>query len=242
MTPGDPSGVRPPACYPASVLQVVVSPSGADRVAAAGAFLRAFPPATEVLVVGASREAVDDFIRVAVRGEPEAGRADESEKARSAADAGASFGLHRFSLTQLAARVAAGELATRRLAPGSGLAALDSRRVAGLGPAGADLAELLVEFETQLTAAAATDRATLLDTAARAVREGAAGTLPLVLLDVPIHSRGQRALVGALLAMAPRALVTIPTGDDRTREAIAVLGDGRESEAPQAQGKTAPSG
>src|SRR6266508_972585 len=105
MTPGDPSGVRPPACYPASVLEVVVSPSGADRVAAAGAFVRAFPPATEVLIVGASREAVDDFLREA------------------AAGAGASFGLHRFSLTQLAARVAAGELATRRLAPGSALGA-----------------------------------------------------------------------------------------------------------------------
>jgi hypothetical protein len=31
------------------MLEIVVSPSGADRAAAAGAFVRAFPPATEVL-------------------------------------------------------------------------------------------------------------------------------------------------------------------------------------------------
>lgn len=225
------------------MLHVVVSPSGAERLAAARAFVQDFPPATEILLVGASREAVDDLVREI---------------------AGATFGLHRASLIQLAARLAAPELARRGLAPGSvlGAEAVAARatfevlardglgyfapvarcpgfgralastvndlrlegvapsRVAGLGEAGADLAVLAREFEAQLARAAVADRATLLDVAAR----GAVPAFPLILLDVPVHSAAERALVAALLAAAPRALVTIPTGDDRTLAAIDQIG------------------
>ena len=54
-------------------------------------------------VLGASRGAVDDFARTV------------------AADKGATFGLHRLSFTQLAARIAAADLATKRASPASGL-------------------------------------------------------------------------------------------------------------------------
>jgi hypothetical protein len=45
------------------MLQTFQSSSAAERLSAAGAFLERFPPATEVLIVGASRDAADDLAR-----------------------------------------------------------------------------------------------------------------------------------------------------------------------------------
>ena len=59
----------------------------------------------EVLIIGASREAADDLAR------------------RITAARGAIFGLHRASLTQLAVRLAAAELARRGVAPATALGA-----------------------------------------------------------------------------------------------------------------------
>ena len=70
-------------------------PAAAGRIAAQAEFIRSFAAATELLLVGSSREAVDDLVR---------GLAHTS---------GATFGLHRFSFTRLAAR-----LASRRPAAG----------------------------------------------------------------------------------------------------------------------------
>ncbi len=64
----------------APVIRVVESPSAEARIAAALAFVAAQPPATEVMVVGASREAADDLAR------------------RATVAAGATFGIHRASL------------------------------------------------------------------------------------------------------------------------------------------------
>ena len=64
------------------------SAAAAARLAAAHRFLDTLSPATEALLVGASRDAVDDFAR------------------ELSARRGATFGLHRFSLRQLAARCA----------------------------------------------------------------------------------------------------------------------------------------
>ena len=69
------------------MLRVLQSPSAAERIAAATEFIRSFAAATELLLVGSSREAVDDLVR---------GFAHTSR---------ATFGLHRFSFTQLAARL-----------------------------------------------------------------------------------------------------------------------------------------
>ncbi len=63
------------------------------------------PPATELLIIGASRDAVDDVVR------------------GLAGSAQATFGLHRFSLTQLAARLAMLRLAAAGIAPGSAVGA-----------------------------------------------------------------------------------------------------------------------
>src|SRR6266566_2621274 len=70
------------------MLRVLQSPSATERIAAAAEFIRSFAAATELLLVGSSREAVDDLVR---------GLAHTS---------GATFGLHHFSFTRLAARLA----------------------------------------------------------------------------------------------------------------------------------------
>jgi CRISPR/Cas system-associated exonuclease Cas4 (RecB family) len=81
------------------MFRIIESASAARRLSAARTFVEQFPRDAEILIVAASRGAADDF-------------------ARSIAVArGASFGLYRFSLTQLAARLAAPLLAAQRSAP-----------------------------------------------------------------------------------------------------------------------------
>src|SRR5687767_931345 len=82
----------------------VLSPSAASRLDAARAFALAFPPSQPVTIVAATRGAADDFARSIARQRP------------------ATLGLSRFSLTQLAARIAAPRLAGRGIAPASALA------------------------------------------------------------------------------------------------------------------------
>ncbi len=214
--------------------------------------MSAFRPDREILLVGASRGAVDDFARSLAR------------------DRGATFGLHRFSLTQLAARLAAPILAERGVGAGTdlGLEAASARaafeaararrlayfapvaglpgfpralartllqlRLAGVRPealrtlprTGPDLAELLERVERQFDLAAAADRADLFGAAAHALtRPGEAlGRMPVLLLDVPLESRIERGFVESLAKTAPELLSTIPAGDDATRAALEGLG------------------
>src|SRR5215831_18703162 len=78
------------------MIRVVVSTSASSRLAAAFHFLITRQPAAECVIVGASRGAPADLAREASR------------------QAGATFGIARFSLTELAARAAAIELAASR--------------------------------------------------------------------------------------------------------------------------------
>ena len=84
---------------------LLTSPSAAVRVAAAGDALRRGLAAGEAVVVGESRDAADDLAREVAR------------------EAGATFGLYRFSLRQIAGRIAAPDLARGGLAPATRLAA-----------------------------------------------------------------------------------------------------------------------
>ena len=70
------------------MVRVVTSPSASARLEAVREFLSTRHPAAEVVIVGASRGAADDVARSMAR------------------SAGATFGLTRFSLTELAARAA----------------------------------------------------------------------------------------------------------------------------------------
>ena len=86
-------------------IEIVESGSAAARLAAAEAFLDALPADGEVVLVGASRDAADELARRVTR------------RRRAA------VGLHRLTLTQLAARLAAPALSAGGLAHGTPLAA-----------------------------------------------------------------------------------------------------------------------
>lgn len=85
--------------------RVVESGAAAVRLAAAEAFLDGIPADGEVLIVGASRDAADELARRVTR------------RRRAA------VGLHRFTLTQLAARLAAPTTSAGGLAPCTALGA-----------------------------------------------------------------------------------------------------------------------
>jgi ATP-dependent helicase/nuclease subunit B len=235
------------------MLETFQSSSAAARLGAAGAFIERVPAAAELLIVGASREAADDLARRVTRAR------------------GATFGLHRASLAQLAVRCAAAEMARLGVAPATALGAeavaarvsfeaLREEALAYFAPvarfsgfaralaatlgelrlgrvtAGAlealdgparDVAELARRFEGQLEAGKVADRAALLAIATRAAAEGALDTLrqiPMVLLDVPIAGPAERDFVDSLTRLSPAVLVTVPTGDDATLDALRALG------------------
>src|SRR5512144_3363304 len=83
--------------------RAIRSTSAQLRLREAKAFLDSLDPATEVLVVSAARGAADDFAR------------------NLALERGATVGLHRFSLGQLAAKIAAQPLAVHGIGPSSAL-------------------------------------------------------------------------------------------------------------------------
>src|SRR6188472_1038412 len=85
------------------MVRVVESAATELRVAEARAFVRASLTHSDLLLIGASRSAADDLARSV------------------AAERGATFGLHRFSLVQLAARLAAPLLAADRRSPATSL-------------------------------------------------------------------------------------------------------------------------
>ena len=106
------------------MIRVVISPSAAARLDAARQFLLQSGPDAQAVIVSASRGAADDCARDMARRR-----------------GGATFGVHRFSLTQLAARLAAPLLARERLSPTTALgvqavaarALFDAQTAGGLG-------------------------------------------------------------------------------------------------------------
>ena len=90
---------------PSPRITILTTPGAEARIEAAAELLRRGLGRGEVLLVGQTREAADDLAR------------------DIAADAGATFGLYRFSLRQLVRSIATLDLARRGLAPASPLAA-----------------------------------------------------------------------------------------------------------------------
>jgi len=234
------------------MVRLVTSTSAAMRLDAARRFVLDALPSTELLIVGASRGAADDFARSLARGRA------------------ATFGLHRFSLTQLAARLAAPLLTRDRLSPTTALgvqavaaralfdaehdgtlayfapvagmpgfpralartleelalAMMSTEALRGVDGGGRDLADLAERFEQQFERVSAIDRAAFLRTATRAAadpRQPYAASR-LLLLDVAIGNATERAFAKALIARAPAAFVTVPDGDAQTIDALAALG------------------
>ena len=237
-----------------AIIRIFQSPAARHRLAAAAQFVASFTPSSELLLVGASREAVDDFAREL------AGRQR------------ATFGIHRFSLTELASRLAAMELARLGVAPATRLGAeavaargafetlqrgslrrlealiacrgfartltdtVSDLRLGGITPAalahlgrpGQDLRELAGSFDEQLTHARLADRAALLRAATLATGNASASFLagwPVLLLDVTIDTLAEQEFVAALAAVSQQMLATIPAGDARSQVALTRLPD-----------------
>jgi CRISPR/Cas system-associated exonuclease Cas4 (RecB family) len=218
--------------------RIIEAASAAVRLEAAAAFLKHFSADQPVTIVAATRGAADDFARAV------------------AVERGATMGLARVSLTQLAARTAVVALAEEGKTSSSGLGAeavaaravfaatrdaslryftpvaglpgfpralantLQELRLAGIGsdalraptPVRADLADLLTRFDDSFADVAAADRADLLHTAARLLRERPVGGAVL-LLDVAVNDPAEAALVAALTSGANAVLATVPRGD-----------------------------
>ncbi len=235
------------------MIRILTSPHSEARLVAARKFISGFPPGTEILLVGATRDAADDLARGMAR------------------TSGALFGVHRFSLTQCAALYSASETARSRLAPLSRTAAqalasravfralaadpeapfrdsarfpgfaravestLSELRMAGVDPgrmaeveADRFVAPLLREYEQALADARLVDRADLFRIAARGVAEapeGSPGRGPLVLLDVPVSTNAEAEFVTALARASPEVLALVPDGDRGVPRALAAAGD-----------------
>jgi ATP-dependent helicase/nuclease subunit B len=227
-----------------SIITAVQSASAAVRLREARRFLEQFKPGAEVLLLGASRGSVDDLARVI------------------SLERGATFGLHRLSFTQLAARLAVMELASRERAPTTRLgheavavraafearsdealeyfllvsqtpgfpkalartlldlrlAAVPSSNLARLPRSGTDLATLVDRVDTLLNEAGASDRASLFETATKALDSLVAGwpPMPLLLLDVPFESAIEAQFLWTLIQQSPRVMITVPAGDTYT--------------------------
>ena len=216
--------------------------SARRRLDAALDYLRQIPAHQPVTIVGASRGAADDLVRLL------------------AIERGATFGLARYSLTQLAARAAAIRLGGRGIAPSTSLgteavaarAAFDAAgagelayfgrvshtpgfsralaqtladlRVAGVAPisltlageAGQDLGLLLDKAGEEFVQASSADRALLFAAAADSVRALTELCVPLLLLDVPLHAPAEEQFVRALVDVATAVAATVPAFDDRS--------------------------
>jgi ATP-dependent helicase/nuclease subunit B len=223
--------------------RVVVAADAGARLEAAASWMQQWPAAAPVLVIGASWEACDDFVR------------------RIALERGALFGVMRFTLDRLAARLAtpalaqagrvqAGALARTAVTaravhgvqavagfgrfapvadrPGFALAAsrtVDELRMQQItighladGVAGGrDLAALIAEIERGLADAGLADRASVFAAAYDALADSPDLTgIPLLCLDVALDSAAETALLAGLAAAAPDVLFTVPAGDERT--------------------------
>jgi ATP-dependent helicase/nuclease subunit B len=231
-----------------SSFRVFEATSSAVRLEAAAKFLRQFPADHPITIVGATRGAADDFARSV------------------ASERGATLGLTRLSLTQLAARTAVLAMAAEGKTPSSGLGAeavaaramftalrdaslryfepvagspgfpralartLQELRLAGItadalhtpGAARADLADLLTRFDAAFAEVAAADRAELLHTAARWLRNRPVRGAVL-LLDTAVRDTAEATLIRSLTTGAGDVLATIPRADRQSLTYLARL-------------------
>ncbi|MGA7314346.1 MAG: PD-(D/E)XK nuclease family protein [Silvibacterium sp.] len=245
------------------MFRVVQASSAAKRIAAAVEFIHSFAPATELVIVGPFREAVDDLVR---------GLAYTS---------GATFGLHRFSFTQLAARLAIKKLAAAGVAPSSAVGAealavratyeavkrgklpyfapvtkfpgfarataatVAALRAAGIAPerleeleeSGADHAALLECFQEQIKEVSVADRTILFQAAIEEIRAGVSLCQhPLLFVDVPIHSPIERGFLIELAVAAKEVLFTCPAADVRTLDNLNMVTGAKENAVTPAIG------
>ena len=217
------------------------------RIARASEWLAARAPSEEILVVAASADAANDLLRAAAAERGAAfgwhratlGRLAASLALPALVDEGvAPVGV--LATEAVVARVlhameeAGGAGALGRyggVADGPGFARAVARTLAELRLAELDptvlakhapeLAAIAEAFDAELARARVCDRARVLHLAAQAARDTKYVHpllgLPTLLLDVPVESAAERALVEALAARAPEVVASVPAGDERSR-------------------------
>jgi RecB family exonuclease len=222
--------------------RLVVSDAAATRLDAAARWLDARGAAAELLVLAPSWEAGDDLVRAAATragarfgvhrltvgalasrlAAPALARAGLAPASGLALDAIAARAVHRVLVggglryfAPVAARPGFPPAVARTLAElRENDVGIDA--VARLHDVGADLAALAAAAATERQEARVADRADVL-AAALAAADAApppAG-LPLVLLDLPLATVAEAALVAALARRASSVLATVPRGDAR---------------------------
>ncbi len=205
---------------------IFVSPDTDRRLERAEQFLAGLSQGQEATVVGATRRAADELIH------------------RLAADRGAVFGLHSWSLERLAWAQASTELAREGLTPASpSVLEATAARVIASGPLGrfeplreslhfpAALARTLNELRLARVDRVEGELGRLLTLYAQelevmrvadrrrlfeAATRRVAPVWPLVLVDVAIQWPCEADLVAWLVSQAREALVVVPSGDQRT--------------------------
>ena len=226
----------------------IISAASHQRICWARSWLESRAAAEEVLIVGATLDATNEFVRTAAK------------------TTNVAFGWHRLTLPQLAATVAAPLLAVRGLAPLSriGTEAIAARLVyrlkkegglsryeavastpgfpravaqvltelrmarltpTAIGAIAPDLVPLVTAYEAELAAASLTDWPSILALAT----EAASGSrterhqligLPTLLLDVSVGTQAEFAFIRALTAAAPEWVATIASADEPTLKHI----------------------
>jgi ATP-dependent helicase/nuclease subunit B len=226
--------------------EIVSSPRASERIRAAATLLERLATGTEALVIAAHREAGDDLVREISRRRgaafgihrltlnrlagllaashlnehglaPAAGLAIEAITARVVHRLRGTGALAYFEpvidrpgFPRALARTIS-ELRLNRIAPDA---------LKGKGSAADALANALNEFDAEMTSAKLADRASILIAATdalRATNPPRFAAIPCVMLDVPIETALEAALVAALGAQAPSFLATIPAGDELTQ-------------------------
>lgn len=238
------------------MFHIFVSHSASDRLSAGHRFLSESPAFSEIVVVGSTRAAVDDLVRqYSAKRNSTFGlhRLSLSQLAGAisalqlasiglapcsslGAEAVASRAIHALSESD-ALRYLSPVAACPGFAKAVGKTVTEIRE-AGIKPEllsklpapAPEIARLSAEFDKQLTDVGLADRAAILRLAAATIRDGDPRFtgLPLFLLDVPIHSEAERDFIGALVAKAPKILMTVPAGDEATQRAIRTISSHKE--------------
>lgn len=243
---------------------LMITRDAATRLDAARTFLSSVKG--DIVVVGGSRSAADDFVRSVAAALP------------------ATLGVHRFSLAQLASRLSRMDAARRGVTPAASLMvdALTARiafdaaeanalpyfrpvalapgfptavrrslaelRMADIPPSaaaaapgvGVDVADLLTRYEGALETHALSDIADLYVRATAVISEEA---LPLTnatyaFLDVPLSTHVEASFVGALTGRATAIFATLPFGDPVSEQAWLAAGLDRAPDATPASATT----
>src|SRR5215510_9540374 len=227
-----------------SVITAIQSGSAAIRLREARRFLERFEPGAEVLLLGPSRGSVDDlartislekgamfglhrlsFTQLAARlavmemayhdRAPATALGHEAVATRTAFEARADESLEYFSPVS---QTPGFPKALARTLLDLRLAAVADGDLARVPRSGTDLAALLDRVEILLAEAGASDRASMFETATKALGSPVTGwpPMPLLLLDVPLESEIEAQFLWALIQQSPQVMIAIPAGDADT--------------------------